>query len=80
MTEDERGQAFVAIYYGKTIATARLIAVTMDPETIVGAADRALEESLVEGRRDRVTALHETGRQAALRTVIQDILSEGEKE
>jgi hypothetical protein len=72
MDEEPQGRTFVAIYHGATIASARLVGVTMDPETVAFAAERILAESLVQLKGDRITAMKEGGRQQALRQIIED--------
>jgi hypothetical protein len=76
MDEEVQGRTFVAIYHGATIASARLVGVTMDPETVICAAERVLVESLAQMKGDRITAMKETGRQQALRQIIEDAESD----
>lgn len=72
MDEDE-GTTFVTIYHGKTIASAKMIGVTTDPETVACVAERILEESKATGRRgDSVISHLEAGRRGALRRIIEN--------
>jgi hypothetical protein len=71
VTGEDRGRTFVAIYNGATVASARLIALTMNPEVISAAARQALAELDVTFRTGTASALLDRGRRQALLQIIE---------
>ena len=63
-----RGVSFVALYRGPTISSARLIAVSADPELAAQVSARLLDQT-DEAERDPVVVTLERGRRAALRAI-----------
>ena len=59
---------FLALYRGKTIADAKMVAVSADPELVAAVATRLLDTPHPQGE-DPVVATLERGRRAALRLI-----------
>ena len=67
--------AFVAVYSGDTISTARLVAVSADPALVRDITDRLLHGS--EPAENPVAQQVEQGRRAALRLIRQEVTDGG---
>jgi hypothetical protein len=63
--------AFVAVYRGPTVASARLVAVSSDPRLVADVASRLLREPSADGD-DPATTSIDRGRRAALRVIRRD--------
>ncbi len=62
--------SFVAIYRGKTVGEARLIAVSAEPALVADVSKRILVRESTKG--DRVVKQLESGRRAALQLIEQE--------
>jgi hypothetical protein len=60
---------FVAIYRGRTIAEARLVALSADPQIVAEVSARIVHERQASEDPDPVIGLLERGRNAALRLI-----------
>ena len=70
-------KAFIAIYSGRTVASARLIAVTSEPELVREVAGRVLASGAYDAAGcESVSALNR-GRRAALRAVSREAPANG---
>ena len=67
--------SFIAIYRGQTIGTARLIAVTANPELVAEVSSKMLENVACES--DEVLKALDQGRRSALTLVAQEAKKEG---
>jgi len=66
--------SFVAIYRGQSVAAARLIAVSADPDLVADVSGRLLEKRPVEIQ-DAVVENLERGRRAALQLIQKEATS-----
>jgi len=62
---------FLALYRGKTIGDAKMVAVTADPELVSAVATHLLETPAPHGEDPVITTL-ERGRRAALRLITRE--------
>jgi hypothetical protein len=67
-----KGTSFVALYRGATVSSARLIAVSADPELAAQVSARLLDLP-GDGERDPVVVTLEQGRRAALRAIKREV-------
>ena len=67
--------SFIALYRGPTVASARLIGVSADPQLVAHVADGLLAQAqaVAEAADDACLYELETGRQRALRLVRQEL-------
>lgn len=61
-------RAFIALYRGRTVASAHLVAVSSDPQLVAEAAARILGQPIADDG-DPVIARIERGRRSALRAI-----------
>ena len=66
-----KGTSFVALYRGRTVSSARLVAVSADPALAADVSGRLLQAPPTVGQ-DQVVASLEQGRRAALRLIRQE--------
>lgn len=64
--------SFLALYRGRTVGEARLVAVTADPEVVAEFAARLLQKSPPDDG-DPVAGTVEDARQQALRLVVKEV-------
>jgi len=62
---------FLALYRGKTVAEAKMVAVTADPELVAAVATHLLDTPHPQGEDPVLTTL-ERGRRGALRLITQE--------
>jgi hypothetical protein len=67
---------FVAIYRGRTIAEARLVALSADPQLVADVSARILHERQAGDEPDPVIGHLERGRKAALRPIQREVTQE----
>jgi len=67
---------FVAIYRGRTIAEARLVALSTDPQLVAEICARILHERQAGEDPDPVLGQLERGRKAALRLIQREVTQE----
>lgn len=64
---------FLALYRGKTVAEAKMVAVTADPELVAAVAAHLLDTPHPQGEDPVITTL-EQGRRAALQLIQREIV------